>query len=533
MLPLVIRIKGLDVQAPTEKQYVFRHSPVRIGRNQLNDVSIPKTFVSLFHALVRFDQKAIYVVDLGSTNGVSIDGRRIDKNIQVKVDEETRISIGTIEMRLSREAVQGDGQSQMTQFRALTTLMDPGEGTPSSFKPTPVQGRAQVVATALLPALGSIPSLQDDDEEEMGASRTQLMPALEEGELGAEDDGQRTQISSIPRVEEPVARPAVPSIIQRRNRTPESVRVVPPGAGGVHASIQQLVPLYTAYRNAWQALHSAMVRQGEGLAENERPSLVGQIQRRLSGVVHEPQFGEFARSLGVAVPQGSGGTSSGVSMSGVQGAPPRLDVMARELLGQFVRSYLPGSKGLESGADIDRFLERLAGVLETFGRAFVELRQGHDQFGQEMAVAMVRDVTPLSKSKNTREVLRYLLDWKAADGAERVQELKSGFGDVMIHQIALLNGMREGVRALLQRLSQGGEEGEGSFLSKLWPFGASTRLKWLEEEIRRLSEEERELTKALFGQEFAKAYHAIVGDAANKGSDGEVSVVSKRRERES
>ncbi|WP_338865774.1 FHA domain-containing protein [Myxococcus stipitatus] len=519
MLPLVIRIKGLDAQASSEKQYVFQHSPVRIGRNQLNDVSIPKTFVSLFHAVVRFDQKAIYVVDLGSTNGVSIDGRRIDKNIQVRVDEETRISIGTIEMRLSREAVAGDGQSRMTQFRALSTLMDPADGTPSSFKPTPVQGRAQVVATALLPALGSIPSPTDDEDDAIGTTQTNLLPALDEGLLGGEDDGQRTQISSIPLVEEPVARPAQPSIIQRRSRTPESVRVVPPGTGGVQGSIQQLVPLYTAYRNAWQALHGAMVRQGEAQPEADRASLVGQIQRRLPGVVHEPQFGEFARLLGVAVPQpSSGGTSSGGSMSAVQGAASRMDVMSRELLGRFVRSYLPGSKGLESGADIDRFLERLAGVLETFGQAFVELRQGHDQFGQEMAVTMVRDVTPLSKSKNSREVLRYLLDWKTGDGGERVKELMGGFVDVMIHQIALLNGMRDGVRALLERLSQGGEPEERSFLSRLWPFGASRKLKWLEEEMRRLSEEERELTKALFGQEFAKAYHAIVGDAANKNS---------------
>ncbi|AKF86412.1 type VI secretion system protein [Myxococcus fulvus] len=536
MLPLVIRIKDLETQPPKERQYVFTHSPVRIGRNQLNDISIPKSFVSLFHALVRFNQKSIHVVDLGSTNGLSIDGRRIDKNVPVRVGEETRVTIGTIEMRLSREAAAsaGDGQSRMTQFRALATLQGPDDGTPMSFKPTPVQGREQVVATAMLPALSDAAISQSRRQEEV-SPRTLLVPALDE-ELEGQDPGQRTIISGIPIPDpEPPTAPA-----GRRAPTSNSVRVVappPPAASsnGLQGSIQQLVPLYNAYRNAWQSLHESMVRQAGTLPEADRASLVAQLQRRLPGVAHEPQFGQFARSLGVALPQSSGGNSQVTPVPAAPGGGNRLDVMARELLGQFVRSYLPGSKGLESGADIDRFLDRLADVLETFGRAFVELRQGHDQFGQEMAVMLARDVTPLSKSRNTREVLRYLLDWKAPDSAARVQELMGGFVDVMIHQIALLNGMREGVKDLLQRLLPGELEGSkgGSFLSRLWPFQASRKLKRLEERLRTLMEEERELSAVLFGPEFAKAYHAIVGDAANKSGDGEVSVVSKRRARES
>ncbi|MCP3098201.1 FHA domain-containing protein [Myxococcus sp. K15C18031901] len=535
MLPLVIRIKDLEMQPPKERQYVFTHSPVRIGRNQLNDISIPKSFVSLFHALVRFNQKSIHVVDLDSTNGLSIDGRRIDKNVPVRVDEETRVTIGTIELRLSREAAAsvGDGQSRMTQFRALATLQAPDDGTPMSFKPTPVQGREQVVATTMLPALSDAAIAQSRRQEE-GSPRTVLVPALDE-ELERQDPGQRTIISGIPIPDaEPVTAPA-----GRRANTSDSVRVVapPPAASssGLQSPIQQLVPLYTAYRNAWQTLHESMVRQAGTLPEADRASFVAQLQRHLPGVAHEPQFGRFARSLGVALPQSSGGNSQVTPVPAAPGGGSRLDGMARELLGQFVRSYLPGSKGLDSGLDIDRFLDRLADVLETFGRAFVELRQGHDQFGQEMAVMLPRDVTPLANNRNTREVLRYLLDWKAPDSAERVQELRGGFVDVMIHQIALLNGMREGVKDLLQRLLPGELEGSkgGSFFSRLWPFQASRKLTRLEERVKTLMEEERELSAVLFGPEFAKAYHAIVGDAANKSEDGEVPVVSKRRARES
>ncbi|NPD25571.1 FHA domain-containing protein [Corallococcus exiguus] len=533
MLPLVIRIKGLDAQASKERQYVFTHSPVRIGRNQLNDLPLPMSFVSLFHALVRFEQKATYVVDLGSTNGVDIDGRRIAKNVPVKVGEGMRVSIGTIEMRLSREAgAAGDGQSRMTQFRALATLMGPDDGTPSTFKPTPIQGRVQVVPTSHLPALDP-ETLERSRQKGEESPRTQLVPALSDEDLEERDAGQRTIISLVPPEGEAQEKPP-PASAPRRHRTlTDSVRVVAPGTGGLQGSIQQLVPLYNAYRSAWEALHTSMVRQGAALPEADRAQLIAQLQQRLSGAVHEPQFEEFARSLGVSVPRPAGGSPGGAALPPVQGSGNRLDAMARDLLGQFVRSYVPGNKGLESGADITRFLDRLAEVLETFGRAFVELRQGHDQFGEEMAVTLANDVTPLTKARSTRDVLRYLLDWKAPDSAQRVPQLMGGFVDVMIHQIALINGMREGVRDLLKGLSPGAQEGGGSFLARLLPFQASRKLRQLEERVRTLIEEERELTSVLFGPEFAKAYLAIVGDAANKGGEGEVSSVSKSRSRES
>jgi predicted component of type VI protein secretion system len=170
-----------------------------------------------------------------------------------------------------------------------------------------------------------------------------------------------------------------------------------------------------------------------------------------------------------------------------------VDVVAREQLNRFVRSYLSDARGLQSEAEIGRFLEHLADVPVT------------------------NDQNPLTRMRSTREILRYLLDYRVPEGASRVQELMGGFVDVMIHQIALLNGMREGVKGLLQRLApEILSKGIGGF----WPFNLSKRWDRYSEQHRAFLEEERELTAVLFGPEFAKAYLAIVGDAA-KGASGE------------
>jgi predicted component of type VI protein secretion system len=517
----VIRIKGLDAQAQKEKQYVFTTSPVRIGRSQLNDLSLPHAFVSLFHALVRFDAKGMYVLDLGSTNGVNVNGARIGKNLLVRVSEGTRVSIGEIEMHLARDAsAVGDGQSRMTQFRAFATLMDPNEEPreePASFRPTPVRGREPVVATALLPAFDAEAEQRARRElaEEPGV-RTSLVPSLQL-DHEVQEESARTIIAPIPTEDAEPKRPSPP----RRHRTlTGGVRAMTPGVGGPQGAAMQLVPLYNAYRTAWQTLNAALVRNAAALEEADRGQFFSQLQHRMPELMHEPELEQFARVMGVVLPR-AGGSSAGAAPAPAAGAPGRLDVMARQLLGQFVRSYLPGSRGLESGADIERFMDRLSEVLESIGRAFIELRQGHDQFGQEMSVSVGGDTTPLTRAKSTRDVLRYLLDFRAADGAGRVQELMGGFVDVMIHQIALINGMREGVRGMLQALGGDGD-GEGGGLAKLWPFRASRRLREIQERVRTLAEEERELTAVLFGGEFAKAYLTIVDDAANnKGKPAE------------
>jgi type VI secretion system protein len=520
MLPLVIRIKDAESQPPMEKQYVFTQSPVRIGRNQLNDIPINRPFVSLFHALVRFDKKSISVVDLGSTNGVNVKGQRISKNVPVKITPGTEVSIGSVHFHFSRDSkAVRDNSSRLTQFRALADIQSEA----LSFKPTPVQERKQEPRTSLLPSLDSL--LEQEREDAGKSPRTIIAPAIDPDEREEATSLDLRTMKEPPEVEEaPKPRKATATLPPKKRTMTSNVSVIPQAPGGAAAlqnTIQQLVPLYNAYRTSWKMLHQGLAQGVDSLPAQDRGPLIAQLQRRMPEMAQEPSFQEIAKNVGRPVQVEPAAAPGPVAT----GSGNRMEVVSRELLNQFVRSYLPENKGLQSEQDIRGFLEHLAEVLETFGRAFVELRQGHDQFGQQMAVPVTTDQNPLTRMKSPRELLRYIMDFKAAEGSIRVQDLMGGFVDVMIHQIALLNGMREGVKGMLQRLSPE-ELSEG--VGGIWPFNLSKKWAKYSEKHRAFLEEERELTAVLFGPEFAKAYLAIVGDAANNtssragvGEDGE------------
>ena len=51
----------------------------------------------------------------------------------------------------------------------------------------------------------------------------------------------------------------------------------------------------------------------------------------------------------------------------------------------------------------------------------------------------------------------------------------------------------------------------------MWPFNLSKKWEKYTEQHRAFLDGERELTAVLFGPEFAKAYLAMMGDAAKKG----------------
>ena len=75
MLPLVIETTP---QNGEPRKVAFVRSPVRLGRNALNDLQIDEGFVSQWHAVIDFDGQETHFRDLGSTNGTLMDGRRLD-----------------------------------------------------------------------------------------------------------------------------------------------------------------------------------------------------------------------------------------------------------------------------------------------------------------------------------------------------------------------------------------------------------------------------------------------------------------------
>jgi len=93
--------------------YTFAASPVRIGRNALNELPIEEGFVSQHHGVLNFDAGGIIYHDLGSTNGSVVDGQRVAKNVPIRVSPETELRIGPLRLRARLVELPVQAASQM------------------------------------------------------------------------------------------------------------------------------------------------------------------------------------------------------------------------------------------------------------------------------------------------------------------------------------------------------------------------------------------------------------------------------------
>jgi hypothetical protein len=70
-----------------------------LGRSRECDVRVADTNVSRRHAELRRDDGAFWIVDLGSTNGTELNGRRVER---ARVEDGDRITLGSTDLVFSR-----------------------------------------------------------------------------------------------------------------------------------------------------------------------------------------------------------------------------------------------------------------------------------------------------------------------------------------------------------------------------------------------------------------------------------------------
>jgi type VI secretion system protein ImpI len=183
--------------------------------------------------------------------------------------------------------------------------------------------------------------------------------------------------------------------------------------------------------------------------------------------------------------------------------------MALQGLRELAGSLVPGAS-LDSTGDIARFITKLHDALDAFCRSFIPLREGHAQFmssfdlQRSMRRSMQRSQAYLAveTARSPEALAAALLNPKdrSFDGPHAVEGI---LADLMLHQLALLEGVMRGVRALLEELSPENVEnqvGGGISLSRhkaLWN-------KYLE--IFENVSEERQAFSLIFGAEFTAAY---------------------------
>ncbi|MCC7541070.1 MAG: FHA domain-containing protein [Deltaproteobacteria bacterium] len=406
--PLIIKVE----QKGSSQIYGFDASPVRIGRSPLNDLPIDEGYVSQWHAIVRFDAKGTRYFDLGSTNGTTIDGKRVEKNAPVDITDASDVKIGPIKLVVSRGPMPATGVK--------------------SYSFAQKGGAEQIKRTVQLGA-----SFATSSSNAVATTKK------------------------------------------------------------IYGAVTTQRDMYDAWRLSWKSLHESILRGLDEVGDEHRGLTLGGILQAYPEIANEPQFRDLAHKLNVPI---AGGTVNAAAA-------------ASEMLAGLSQHYAPKVQAPASSAQLEKFLDRIAMLLDAYTRSYVELRKGYQQFGTEMAVRHAGETSPVERARDSAEVLAYLMDW-TVDGQPRVRELVSSFADLMIHQVALLNGLMEGVRSLVRRFDPNDivkqADPKAGFFEKLFPDG--NRWRHFVQHYRAATEDDRAITTQVFGHEFARAYSLAAGD---------------------
>lgn len=74
---------------------------VVVGRSKDSDLVIPHTSISRQHCRIDFVKEAFFITDLGSANGVSINGKRLAPKLKTAIPAGAQLSIGGLECEVS------------------------------------------------------------------------------------------------------------------------------------------------------------------------------------------------------------------------------------------------------------------------------------------------------------------------------------------------------------------------------------------------------------------------------------------------
>jgi pSer/pThr/pTyr-binding forkhead associated (FHA) protein len=170
-IEITVKISG----STSDRTLTFSESPVRVGRNQLNDVTIDDPFISQWHGLIRFGSDGITYSDLGSTNGSIIEGVRLSTNDPNRLSDRSRVLLGRIELAVSIRAREDTGPRKTIGWGYSSS---PGR---SSAEPVPAHAAAAQSGFAKPP---TPPPSASQEREASSQRQQQILEAFSEAFVG-------------------------------------------------------------------------------------------------------------------------------------------------------------------------------------------------------------------------------------------------------------------------------------------------------------------------------------------------------------
>ncbi len=262
--------------------------------------------------------------------------------------------------------------------------------------------------------------------------------------------------------------------------------------GGDARGIAHLAELCRAADSAMNTLYGAVVPILEAAPVASRPALCDHLARTYPYLAKDETFFALFRHYGWRpkhdAPAGPLGSAALVSLQ------------------ELAKWYLGAERSFVTQEEIVAFKDRLRGALDELLLGYVPLVDGLTRFEREM------DLRPGARSApaSAVDLARELLDWrKPSDGA--LQRMRASFADLMMHQVALLNGVMCGVKTLLTELAPAQIEKalqrkRGATFALFRLFSRPDPWPLYKERHSDLSDEENERFKLLFGPEFASEY---------------------------
>jgi type VI secretion system protein ImpI len=187
---------------------------------------------------------------------------------------------------------------------------------------------------------------------------------------------------------------------------------------------------------------------------------------------------------------------------------------------KLARLYVPDGGAMTAESSL-RFLGKMKQCLDLLFGAYVPLRDGCKQFQTQMdlhrPVGSAADdpvADFLATVRKPRDVAARALDWR--DQSTDVQvAMQTTFADFVIHQLALIDGVMNGVRGLLRELSP--KEIEAAYAKRgssmrFGPWRDSALWKLYAEKHGDFAEEESQAFAVVFGGDFVQAYKSLKGE---------------------
>jgi len=132
---LRVEIVNSDDNSPVS-DVVFNDFPVRIGRDALAEVSLPYGFVTRWHAILKIEDGAVLLWDLGSTNGTTLDAPVARLSPHEKVDlRQHGMSFRIGPLRFSLEVVEREPAPRPRERGGPMLSSAPGMTPPAQAAP--------------------------------------------------------------------------------------------------------------------------------------------------------------------------------------------------------------------------------------------------------------------------------------------------------------------------------------------------------------------------------------------------------------